>query len=107
MEVQKPLKLFCRTSEEPPLHRLYQDAVSSIIEQRNFLELAPDTVFLAIEILRSFLLAEQNVLRHSYKPLYLACISLAAKINEIMPPLMEELEEVEDFFVETEEIVKM
>ena len=107
MEVQKPLKLFCRTSEEPPLHRLYQDAVSSIIEQRNFLELAPDTVFLAIEILRSFLLAEQNVLRHSYKSLYLACISLAAKINEIMPPLMEELEEVEDFFVETEEIVKM
>ena len=91
LETTHSPKLFVRTCEENILHRLYQQSVSSIIDQRNFLELAPDTVFLAIEILRTFVLAETNLCKSWVKPLYLACISLAAKVNEIHPPMMEEL----------------
>lgn len=87
-------KLFTRTKDEIPLHRFYQEGVINIIDQKNVLQLTPDTVCLSIEIFRNFLLAEGGASKSWSKCLYLACISLAAKINEIVPPLMEDLEEV-------------
>lgn len=85
----------------------YREGVEEIIKQRKFLDITPDTVFMAIDFFKEYLNSGGAFSKSNITTIYMACVSLASKFNEVMPPTLEEIAEAEDNFIECKGIIKM
>lgn len=71
------------------------------------LEVKTDTILLSIDLFRNYLNKGGPVAKATVIPLCIACILVAAKVNEVFPPRIDDVAEVFDYFQSREELIKM
>ena len=54
---------------------------------------------MAVDFYKQFLNTGGAFSKNSIQTTYMACVSLASKFNEVLPPTLEEIAEAEDFFI--------
>ena len=77
------------------------------MKQRKFLQLTDDTVFMAVDFYKEYLNSGGVFSKNSINTIYMACVSLASKFNEVNPPSLEKIAEAEDNFIDSKGIIKM